>query len=284
MLHLMRILAQQVLIICACLVWGASMNALGEEPRMTELEFWGIVEKVKGEDGDKEHSHRLSRLLESETPERVLAFMRHFHFFESKAENESLWMAASLVTRRHCSEDCFLYFRRWLISRGQSTYERVLKNPDSLSDEIGDAQDMEVQFELFAYPPSKLYEAKTGGDPYAALARMNALPSMSLGQRYSKTDAEMAIFLPRLWARFGAQLVAAKASISSQAVILDRETETVVKGVGRVRQGTVVVHPRFGKGVVEGVLAGNPPRARIAFSDGVRTVAVMPEFIRVVSE
>lgn len=43
-----------------------------------------------------------------------------------------------------CSDDCFDYFRAWLIGRGQATYEAALANPDSLA-EIAEEEDCEQE-------------------------------------------------------------------------------------------------------------------------------------------
>lgn len=61
-----------------------------------------------------------------------------------------------------CSDDGFMDFRSWLISRGRATYETALANADWLADEMRQTEHSE--FESFGYVPSQTYRALTGED------------------------------------------------------------------------------------------------------------------------
>ncbi len=50
-----------------------------------------------------------------------------------KAFTHSLWAAAYIIGGG-CSDDAFADFRATLISHGRATFERVLKNPETLAD------------------------------------------------------------------------------------------------------------------------------------------------------
>jgi hypothetical protein len=58
-------------------------------------------------------------------------FIGHFYTFMDKAYRRDL-KAAAYVVMSGCSDDCFMDFRKWLVTRGKSVYQAALENPDSL--------------------------------------------------------------------------------------------------------------------------------------------------------
>jgi hypothetical protein len=103
---------------------------------MDEARFWTIVqqahERSRGDMDEKCEalSEELSRLSSKE----VRAFSKHFDAMMDRAYSQSLWGAAYLL-HGGCGDDTFMDFRASLISRGRSSFEKALADPDSLADE-----------------------------------------------------------------------------------------------------------------------------------------------------
>jgi hypothetical protein len=130
---------------------------------MDEQEFWRIIESSRDEaDGDpEEQMDALARIL-SKLPEKaIVEFDRMFGEYWVAAYTWPLWGAAYLVGGG-CSDDGFMDFRGWLISRGRAAYERALANPDSLADVLTEGED--GQIEGFHYVASRAWEQATGKD------------------------------------------------------------------------------------------------------------------------
>lgn len=74
-------------------------------------------------------------------------------------------LCPAIIMNGGCSDDCFEYFRLWLISRGKETFYATLKDPDILVKEvIPDAPYYE--FELFWYVALEAFKFRTGKDLY----------------------------------------------------------------------------------------------------------------------
>ena len=71
-----------------------------------------------------------------------------------------LWCACFLMNDG-ASDDCFEYFRCWLITRGREVFENAVKNPDSLTDVVtGDEEFFDC--ESLMYLASEVFEERTG--------------------------------------------------------------------------------------------------------------------------
>ena len=51
----------------------------------------------------------------------------------AEAHDWNLWGAAYLM-KGGCSDDAFDYFRGWLVAQGRRTWERALRDPDTLAE------------------------------------------------------------------------------------------------------------------------------------------------------
>lgn len=154
---------------------------------MTEEQFWQIIqssfEKSEGDMDDQMDA--LREELEELTPKEVAAFDKQFEVLRLRAYSWDLWGAAYIL-EGGCSDDGFLDFRTWLISRGKDWFERALKDPDSLAEYPGDLQEGGAMFEEFAYVANEVYEDKTGKVPKHDLA---ALPQPA-GDPFDEDDEE----------------------------------------------------------------------------------------------
>jgi len=129
---------------------------------MDRTEFWSLVEAAKEEShGDGERQVEiLGTMLEKQTPEDILAFDRIFWELMHESYSNDLW-AAAYILNGGCSDDCFDYFRGWLIAQGRTVYENALKDPETLADI---AEFEEVELEDMLGVGGSAYEAVTGHD------------------------------------------------------------------------------------------------------------------------
>ena len=127
---------------------------------MDRIEFWRLVEAAKEEsNGDSEEQVKiLVKKLEKLPAEDILTFERIFWELMLESYNNDLWAAAYIINGG-CSNDCFDYFRGWLIAQGRTVYENALKDPEILVDI---AEFEEVELENMLGVGMTAYEAVTG--------------------------------------------------------------------------------------------------------------------------
>lgn len=80
----------------------------------------------------------------------------------------NLWGAAYVINGG-CSDDCFEYFRGWLVLQGRETFERALANPDSLA--VHPQLEGAAELEEVLYVARTVYQAKTGKEPQVSVQR-----------------------------------------------------------------------------------------------------------------
>ncbi|MBY0227687.1 MAG: DUF4240 domain-containing protein [Gemmataceae bacterium] len=101
---------------------------------MDDATFWAIIEsggKRALSDPDRQLASVRKRLAKL-PPEQIREFHRHVWRKLADAHSWDLWGAAYLINGG-CSDDGFLYFCAWLVSRGRAVYEAAVANPDSLA-------------------------------------------------------------------------------------------------------------------------------------------------------
>jgi hypothetical protein len=163
--------------------------------------FWKIIEtSVKLSKGDVDAQ---IDILEDEarklSVDEVINFSRHFDDLWIEAYRWDLWGAAYLIGGG-CSDDGFMDFRAWLVSRGREVYEAALKNPESLANVLG--EDEEGQIEGFQYVASKVWAEKTGGDPIDFPDNGSLRPPNDpVGESWTEDDLPR--LFPKLWKKFG---------------------------------------------------------------------------------
>lgn len=173
---------------------------------MDDETFWAIVEAARehGATWDDTFDGRVEGLrdeLAKLSAEEILAFRDAFLVHSERAYTWELWAAAH-VLGGGCSDDGFTDFRSWLISMGRQTYERALKDPDSLADiQFGPGREQDSFFEEPAYVAAASHEAKTGRSiPWdrprpEGLREAGDPPS---GEPW-ETDDDLERLVPRLW-------------------------------------------------------------------------------------
>ena len=173
---------------------GASGNSMDLDA------FWRIVEDARsGASDDEDFLRRIGSRLHMLKPEELLEFESRRSKLDADSYSWRLWGAAYLMNGG-CSDDCFDYFRAWLISQGRRTFEKALKDPDTLAD-VGGPTSRARELEEFMSLAQEAYEKKTGREmPDTVFQRADRLePS----ERWNFDDVtEMKKRYPKLFAKY----------------------------------------------------------------------------------
>jgi hypothetical protein len=163
---------------------------------MDETEFWDLIDQAReAAAGDTERqSEALCDLLRGRRAADLEDFAWRFWTLHAQAYRWDLWDAGTLINGG-MSDDGFMDFRSWLISRGQHVYDRALVDPDSLAD-IPEAVSGHVEAGRFAGAVHRAYEETHGrGVP----ARGVPEPADPVGEPWDEDD------LPRRFPRLQAK-------------------------------------------------------------------------------
>ncbi len=131
--------------------------------RLTETEFWNLIERAKKNAEDMEEQvERLVELLVSRSVEDLVEFKVIFQTLFKLSYQSRLWAAAYIV-KGGCSDDAFDYFRGWLIAKGKDSFYKCLENPEHLAKIVTeDDVDLDVEYEDMLSVSASAFERKTG--------------------------------------------------------------------------------------------------------------------------
>ena len=173
---------------------------------MDERGFWEVVEEARPAKGRgllrrrpstpdlAEHSERLVEALAARGQDEIADFDRIWHELSARAYRWDLWGAA-FVINGGCSDDCFDYFRDYLISLGRGAYESALSDPESLAG-FAHSED-EVDYESISYVAMEAWE-RSGAT--GKLPRLAPHPAEPTGEPWGEEGVEERY--PRLAERF----------------------------------------------------------------------------------
>lgn len=132
---------------------------------MDRDDFWRVVETGRSEAGANDDAFlaHVTDQLRGLPVEEIASFEQIQDDLLDHAYRNDLWAAAYIINGG-CSDDGFLYFRAWLVSRGRSVYESALADPASLEDAIVLDPAWDAELESFLYVARQLYESRTGTD------------------------------------------------------------------------------------------------------------------------
>lgn len=192
-------------------IWSRSAYQVIKESAMTEERFWELLgtSKEKGQSID-EQIEWLVTYLSRKSIKDIVMFDSIFnqHYYQSYTSD--LWAAAYIVMGG-CSDDCFDYFRAWMLYLGQETYEEAIKNPETLLPHFKRLEEQEdiPQLEELLYIASSAYEEKTGLDDEAYFKVYDQLVKDDEGEPEMEFDWEeedeegLRKKFPLLWAEYG---------------------------------------------------------------------------------
>ena len=138
---------------------------------------------------------KLSRL----TPEEITAFERVFRDHDRAAYRWDI-RAAAHILNGGCDEECFRFFRWYVIGLGREVYDAALRDPDSL------AFLAELSIHQFAYDAEALGYA--AAEAYESVTRGGTLPEVGPhfpdepdGERWDEEEPHRVV--PRIAAAVG---------------------------------------------------------------------------------
>ena len=176
----------------------------------TDLDsFWKIIEETRsGESNDRVFRRRINSRLQKLTPDELLEFERHRAKLNEQSYSWALWGAAYLMTGG-CGDDCFDYFRGWLISQGRKTFENALKDPDTTLADLGRRTRVARtplrvrirEFEEFVNAAQEIYETKTDQEMPDSVYQGIARPALGEGWDFND-NLEMKKRYPKLFAKY----------------------------------------------------------------------------------
>jgi len=163
---------------------------------MDVTSFWSLIKKSKrGAEDCDEQAENLAALLTKIEPQEIVDFDRHMRQRLVEAYRWDLWAVAYIINGG-CSDDCFEYFRGWLIAQGKEYFEAALLNPENAAKRISAGD--EVECERILYAASEAYEQKVGQQlPPSGITQ----PSEPMGQEWEEDKVEQ--LYPKLAKKFG---------------------------------------------------------------------------------
>jgi hypothetical protein len=163
-------------------------------------QFWDLIEASRRQTSDcEEQADLLVKLLAERTPDEIIAFDEQLYRRRLESFRWDLWAVAYIV-HGGCSNDCFDYFRGWLIAQGRQYFEAALTQAEHAADRISRGQ--WAQCEGILYVADEAYQQRTGHElPMSAVPRADILIGEPAGQRWDEGD--VACLYPGLWRRFG---------------------------------------------------------------------------------
>jgi len=130
---------------------------------MKEDDFWNLIDKAKISANDDYQSEigSLKTILLTLDPIDIEKFENTFTDLLARSYDYKLW-GASFVINDGCSDDCFEYFRQYLIGHGKEKFYQTLKDPESCATWIKSEE--EDNWEGLLYAAQEVYKQKTGKD------------------------------------------------------------------------------------------------------------------------
>ncbi|KNF08313.1 protein of unknown function DUF4240 [Gottschalkia purinilytica] len=178
---------------------------------MNEKEFWDIIKQMQSYD---EPFEWLIEHLSKKTDDEIIDYEIHLKNALDKSYTSHLWGAGYLIMGG-CSDDCFEYFRCWLIAQGQEIFELTLENPEFLAECIPDFYEEEEivpELEDMLYIAMEAYSLKKTGDVDCDEASDEFLSRVEEREYECNRDNiefdwededDLMVLFPKLWDRFG---------------------------------------------------------------------------------
>lgn len=159
-------------------------------------EFWRLVDASRSPTGAIASVELFRQHLIKLPADEIVRLDQELHRQLARAYSWEVWGAAYLINGG-CSDDCFEYFRAWLIMQGRTVFEKTLIDPDSLAGYSQLTQPAELEDALGVARDA--YHQVTGTELNSALVRR---PDLGNGWDFDD-NAEMQKRYPRLCQKFG---------------------------------------------------------------------------------
>lgn len=244
---------------------------------MKEETFWKVIDGYHSVRGKGNELELLIAALEKLDRDELLAFLYRYVDMHHRAKCRTLWGVSIILNQDPCDEECFDYFRSYLILQGQGVYQTALTSPDDLADNTTfrpadgmSFQDRNIKGALFA-AYFKISETSIFADA-TRYTDEQFIDDLEFGNWGSFSGEEMRKELPKLCEVFDAKLLAPEVSEASNPYEVP---EAQVPEIGMLRTGDKLVHRTFGLGRVQHIFMfpGNLIRAHVLFKDWPRELS-----------
>lgn len=138
---------------------------------LTEDQFWQIIESSLKANRNSyssldEQQELLTSKIQKLAIDEIIAFECIFSNLKNTAYKQDLWASAYIIMNG-CSDDGFMDFRNWLITRGKRVFYKALEDADSLNLEFNKIKAGDIPiWEEASYLPIKIIEDVLGKDFY----------------------------------------------------------------------------------------------------------------------
>jgi hypothetical protein len=160
---------------------------------MTETDFWSHIESCRIKATDNSPMHKL---LEDDLAQlslgEILSFKKWLLITDQAANRFDIWAVVYIICGG-CSDDGFMDFRSWLISKGRKFYNQCLITPEVIDDDC----DSTIFYEQMAYVANKAYVQKSGTRIPEVDFKYNPEPA---GKEWIEKD--LPFLYPRLWKKY----------------------------------------------------------------------------------
>ena len=128
---------------------------------MSEEDFWKLIDKSRTASNNNYQTQisSLKTILLTLEPADIERFDNTFTALLAASYDYKLW-GASYVINGGCSDDCFDYFRQYLIGHGKEKFYQTIKDPESCASWIKSEE--EDNWEGLQYPAMEAYKQLTG--------------------------------------------------------------------------------------------------------------------------
>ncbi|OEK07615.1 hypothetical protein A8C32_17620 [Flavivirga aquatica] len=137
-----------------------SKKIIIDKRKIDETVFWELIDNSRKEGETKDEFFEIlkEKLLRFKAPE-MKRFQKLLLTYQNELNHWNVWALAYIV-RRGCGDDCFDYFRLWVVSKGKEAYELIKDYNTSKFKAVFDDED--PIFEDFEYLAGEVYEENKG--------------------------------------------------------------------------------------------------------------------------
>lgn len=173
---------------------------------MTEDRFWSLIDATIGDDGAR--TSGMLDAFDKLSLDELIGFDLALDARMDAANSWDLWGAA-YVANGGASDDGFVYFRYWLISRGRKAFEIIVRNPDDLADIVPKGTTDVLEGEAFGSMAAIQWVERSGKDfvdlekRKAEFAGCGPVIKEPSGTPFHDDPAGLKKRYPKLWRRFG---------------------------------------------------------------------------------
>jgi hypothetical protein len=128
---------------------------------MSEEQFWKLIDQSRAAANNSYQGQiaALKAILLALEPNDIVKFDNEFTALLMASYDYKLWGAA-FVINGGCSDDCFEYFRQYLIGHGKEKFYKVIEDPESCVTWMKSEE--EDNWEGLQYSAMEAYRQKTG--------------------------------------------------------------------------------------------------------------------------